>query len=243
MAPVPPAAPRPPAKAQRLDREVTLAPIRDAYKRDLASFFLAQAGAVQGLVGKATKDEGDLIERIVQLLQAKRFRDRLRRISEGPIGTALSLGGQDGAAILGIEASFTLPASEAAIDLLGAHLERLGVGIESTTIADVTRVLERALSEQLTNVETRAALGQLFEGYQDWRLDRISRTELTNAYNLGSLGQYKTAGVMLVRVVDGDLDDPCAAANGATWTVEEAEGNPSSHPNCTRTFIPDTSGF
>jgi hypothetical protein len=41
-----------------------------------------------------------------------------------------------------------------------------------------------------------------------------------------------------VDVLDGDDDEPCASANGARWTVEEAEANPLGHPNCTRAFSP-----
>ena len=68
-------------------------------------------------------------------------------------------------------------------------------------------------------------------------------TETMAAYNVGAIGQYREAGVTLVRVVDGDGDAPCAAANGALWTLEEAEGNPYAHPNCSREWIPETSGL
>ena len=167
----------------------------------------------------------------------------LRRISEGPIGSAITFGATEAATKLGIGVSFAIPASEAALARVTNHLELLGAGIENTTVADVRRVLTDSLRAGVSNAETRKALDTLFDGYADWRLDRISPTETTAAYNLGAIGQYRDAGVQLVEVSDGDVDEPCAAANGALWTLEQAEANPISHPNCTRTWVPDTSSF
>ena len=35
----------------------------------------------------------------------------------------------------------------------------------------------------------------------------MAGTETAAAYNLGGLGQYRSAGVLLVTVVDGDADE------------------------------------
>lgn len=239
-------------KAAKPDRDVALGPIREQYGRDLRSYFAAQHGAVMGVIGKAAHEperpgtkqqEPDLISIIIDLLKAKRFRDRLMRISEGPISQSITSGAIAAAAELAIETSFAIPASEAARQLVGGYLERLSVGIEQTTVDGVKAILEQALREEWDNATTRAAISDLFEGWADWRVDRIIRTETAAAYNIGSIGQYREAGIKLVRVVDGDGDEPCAAANGSLWTLEEAEGDPLAHPNCTRTWIPDTSGF
>jgi hypothetical protein len=66
----------------------------------------------------------------------------------------------------------------------------------------------------------------------------IARTETGQAYNLGAVAAYRVGGVTHVTVLDGDDDEPCASANGATWTIDEAEQNPLGHPNCTRAFAP-----
>lgn len=266
--PEPPTAPQPPAapdpapqdrpapakayKAARPEREVVLAPIRSSYMRDLSGYFAAQRNALVPLVGKtgahdaqrgALKDNTDLIERVIAVLRSSRFAERLRQISRDPLGAAIDLGAIEAAATLGITADFSIEASEDAIARLTTHLNLLDAGITNTTVNDVRTLLEGALRNQLTNAEIRTALGELFDGYEAWRLDRIARTELTNAYNLGSIGQYRSAGVALVRVVDGDGDEICAQANGSLWTLDDAEGDPSGHPNCTRTFIPDTAGL
>ena len=44
----------------------------------------------------------------------------------------------------------------------------------------------------------------------------------------------KQAGFTLVDVFDGDKEEPCASANGAVWTLEEALASPLGHPNCVR---------
>jgi SPP1 gp7 family putative phage head morphogenesis protein len=68
------------------------------------------------------------------------------------------------------------------------------------------------------------------------RATTISRTESAAAYNGGAILAYRDAGVEKVRVLDGDDDEECAKADGEIWTLEEAEANPTAHPNCTRSF-------
>jgi hypothetical protein len=227
------------AEPHAAPREAILVPVRDSYARDLASYFKAQRGAINGAFKMTAEEADQIIERVVEIITAKRFRERLRRISEGPIGMAMSLGATEAARELGVEVTFGIGASEASLAQLTRHLNTLGLGIEHTTIEDVKRVLTETLRAGADNATTRAALDTLFGGYDDWRLDRISQTETTAAYNIGSIGQYREAGVALVKVEDGD-DPLCAAANGAIWTLEEAESQPLGHPNCRRVWIPIT---
>lgn len=221
------------------DKETVLAPIRSSYARDLGRYFETQSNAVQNAWGKASPEEEAFLDSLLSLLGSKRFRDRLRRISEGPIGQSVTFGATEAARGLAIEVSFAIPASEAALAQVTNHLELLGKGIENTTVADVRRVITAQLEAGGTHAEMRTALGELFSDYQDWRLDRIARTETAAAYNLGSLGQYREAGIGYVRVVDGDGDAICAPWNGRLATLEEAEGSPLGHPNCTRSWIPE----
>ena len=236
----------PPRRSVKADikREDLLAPVVDGYKRDLSGYFLAQRGALNGAFKALPHDEGQsIIERAIAIIQAKRWRERVARISRLPVETGLTFGASEAATRMGIAVTFSIPASEAALAQVTTHLDRLGVGIQNTTVSDVRSVLTGALQEGVGNDQIRSRLDELFDGYQDWRLDRISRTEVTSAYNLGAVGQYREAGVQTVIVSDGDRDDPCAAANGARWTLDQAEANPISHPSCTRTWIPDTEGL
>jgi len=73
--PPPPAVapPRPEEAAPRArksieSRETVLAPIRDAYMRDLGSFFGAQRNAVLNAFGKATPEEEAFLERLIEII-------------------------------------------------------------------------------------------------------------------------------------------------------------------------------
>lgn len=230
---------KPPAKARkaRRDREEILHPVRSAYQRDLASFFRAQKGALQseGLV----KFEGDdLLRRAIDLLRSKRFRERLQRISETPVKTAFAFGASDAAANLSLGVSFSITASQEAIAAVNAQLVGLAEGLQGTTVDDVTRAITEGLAKGEDYSVLQDDLAALFDGYEEWRVDRIARTEVTRAYNTGSIGQYRDGGVSQVFVTDGDGDEPCAIADGAIWTLEQAESDPMAHPNCTRSFDP-----
>lgn len=75
---------------------------------------------------------------------------------------------------------------------------------------------------------------------QAYKAERVARTETGMAYNLSSLDSYRSGGIGQVNVYDGDSDEECAAANGQTWSIDEAEANPLEHPNCVRAFGPAT---
>ena len=223
--------------AEPRDRVTALAPIVAAYQRDLSSLFAAQRSALRSEKSAPKADEEPLIDRRVLILSAPRWAERIRKISRAPVEASLAIGASEAAASLAVEVSFSIPASETAVAQVTRHLDRLAVGIQNTTVEEVRTVLTQALRDGLDNAATQARLDSLFGGYQEWRLDRISRTETTAAYNIGSVGQYRASGLVLVDVVDGDGDNACAEANGSRWTLEQAEDNPIGHPNCTRVFI------
>jgi len=77
-----------------------------------------------------------------------------------------------------------------------------------------------------------------FDGFADYRADRIARSETAIAYNYGNILGYRQAGVEEVVVSDGDGDPECAAADGQVWPLAKALENPIAHPNCERDFSP-----
>ena len=119
----------------------------------------------------------------------------------------------------------------------------------ATQINAVTR---EALSDLIIDTfntddgSTPAELGQLvldrmredFEGYEQWRADRIARTEPAIIYNDANVLGWADAGVTEIDVLDGEDDDICAEANGERWSLESALDDPIGHPNCTRAFLP-----
>ena len=74
--------------------------------------------------------------------------------------------------------------------------------------------------------------------FTEERSEMVARTEKAIAENRGQTTTFRELGFTHVDVMDGDEDDDCAEANGAVWTLEEADADPIGHPNCTRTFSP-----
>lgn len=118
------------------------------------------------------------------------------------------------------------------------------VSLDDSTKADVSASIRNVIEND--GAGSSGELGDLiadlvrekFDGYADWRADMIARSETSIAYNFGNIFGYKQAGVETVEVLDGDSDEECAAANGQTWTLDEALANPLAHPNCERDFAP-----
>jgi phage portal protein BeeE len=237
------AAPRRVKRREPAEREQILHPVREQWKSDLGSYFASQRNVLRPLgkaadVAQTKTDPGAFIERALALISGKRFRDRFVRISSGPVKTSIIIGATDAADAIG--SSLTILASDQAVSRVTSYINSLAVRIQNTTNDDVKAVITDWMETGGTVAELQDGLSTLFDGYEEWRLDRIARTETVSAYNLGAVDQYRDAGVQLVEVSDGDGDDECAAADGATWTLDEAEADPSAHPNCTRTWIPIT---
>ena len=100
-----PTSPKPPSKAapepviRAVDKDALLAPIAEGYRRDLASFFAAQASALKPLTsGKTSPEEtAVLVERAIAIITAKRWYERLLRISEGVVASSLTVGAANAA--------------------------------------------------------------------------------------------------------------------------------------------------
>lgn len=122
------------------------------------------------------------------------------------------------------------------------------VTLQGTTKQDVIDLIRDVLQERTTAGAAGTAfdlgtaisdrIDALYSGYKRWRCDRIARTETGFAYNHGTVLAAKQAGFTHVDVTDGDDDEPCKSANGAVWTIEQAQEKPLGHPNCTRAFAP-----
>jgi hypothetical protein len=118
------------------------------------------------------------------------------------------------------------------------------VSLDDTTKADVETLIRGVLDsgDEITSTELGDKIGDLvkekFDGYADWRADRIARSETSIAYNYGTAFGYKQSGVEEVVISDGDGDPECAAVNGTTQTLEWFLANPIAHPNCERDASP-----
>lgn len=110
--------------------------------------------------------------------------------------------------------------------------------IGSHTRERLVEVIRQGIAEGIGPGELGRRIEETGDLFDPARAERIARTETAIVLNEASVAQYREFGVERVSVVDGDEDDPCAEANGQVWTLEQADANPISHPNCTRTFTP-----
>lgn len=140
------------------------------------------------------------------------------------------------AAAEGVDVIFDLanPHVQTVLDQLGKKIK----GIAETTREDIRALVGRQAEEGWSTEQLQKEIRDKGAVSSRSRATMIARTETGNAYNLGALAAYTASGVTHVQVMDGDDDEPCASANGAIWTVEQAQANPLEHPNCTRAFAP-----
>ena len=108
--------------------------------------------------------------------------------------------------------------------------------INATTREGIRRLVAEAIERGLSPAEA-GKLVREWAGFDEYRAERIARTELMFAYNAAALDSYGAMGVTEVEAIDGDEDDECAERNGRVFTLEEAEGI-EDHPNGTLDWAP-----
>lgn len=140
------------------------------------------------------------------------------------------------AADLGVDVTFELQNEfvQGTLDQLAKQIR----SVAETTKDDVRRLVGQQAENGWSVEELQKQIRAKGDIASRSRALTIARTETGTAYNLGAVASYRAGGVTHVDVLDGDDDEPCASANGARWTLEEAEQNPLGHPNCTRAFSP-----
>jgi len=136
----------------------------------------------------------------------------------------------------GLDVSFSLDNPH--VQTVLGRLAKDITSVPDTTKDDVQRLVGAAAENGWSVEELAKQIREKGAIASRSRALTIARTETGHGYNLGAVASYRTAGVREVDVLDGDDDPICAAANGARWTLEEAEANPLGHPNCVRAFSP-----
>lgn len=128
------------------------------------------------------------------------------------------------------------PASERAV----AHALQEG-GQRITQIDEWTRTqLQKRVSEAIEQGMSPAEAGAYvrdWSGFDEYRAERIARTEMMFSFNNAAARTYADYGVKQVVADDGDQDPECAARHGRVFTVDEALGI-EDHPNGTLDWLP-----
>ena len=110
-----------------------------------------------------------------------------------------------------------------------------------TAINETTRdEIAKIIAQGVVDGASAGGIGALIEqstAFDQYRSEMIARTELTAAYNAAALGSYGEAGIEMVEAVDGDEDDLCAARDGQTYSIDDADAE-EEHPNGTLDWLP-----
>lgn len=114
--------------------------------------------------------------------------------------------------------------------------------LDKTTKDDVRELIRARMAE--AGLGTVGELGDLvaaavrdrYAEYEDWRADRIARTETGYAGNHGDVLGFAQNDISEVEVIDGTQDEICEGANGQVWPLTMALAQALGHPNCTRVF-------
>lgn len=135
---------------------------------------------------------------------------------------------------------YALPSTEAS-KYAKKRAAELVKGVENATRLRLRQIVTAHLKdEKSTKADLRANLKAAFgPEATNARAELIARTEVSVAANKGNLAGYGSYGTTHVYVHDGTQSDgECRNADGAIWTLADAENNPIQHPNCGRSFSP-----
>ena len=123
-------------------------------------------------------------------------------------------------------------------------LLRLGdriAGIDRTTRDGLRDVIRSCIDDGLSARDAATRVRE-WSGWDEYRAERIARTELMNAYNGAALDTYDAYGVRQVVADDGDKDEQCAARHGNVYSVDDAQAI-ADHPNGTLDWLPVAEGL
>lgn len=110
--------------------------------------------------------------------------------------------------------------------------------ITETTRLAIQRIIDDGIAAQSSPMEIASAI-EGATAFDPYRAEMIALTEMGKTYNESALGSYSEFGVASVEAVDGDQDDACAARDGQTFSLDDADAETADeHPNGTLDWVP-----
>lgn len=182
------------------------------------------------------KAEGTMYQRLKNAAAWAAFRARVTQILESAASRGLSLANTQHAKA-GHQPNLDVDYAKTAKAQIGRPEGSLGI-VQNLK----AEIMQQILSLQRHGSNPGEYAKAVMAAMDQWKTGRagvVALTEASIAYNEGTILVAEANGYDHVLVSDGEDDDePCIAANGATWTLEEARANALEHPNCRRAFVP-----
>lgn len=116
---------------------------------------------------------------------------------------------------------------------IGAHITG---ELNPTTRTAIQNAVQQGIADgmSVTELADRIRSDTAFSAY---RSELIARTEMMRVYNVAALRTYGDLGATEVQAIDGDLDEECAARDGRTFSILDADSI-QDHPNGTLDWVP-----
>jgi len=175
------------------------------------------------------------VEEIMALFVAAYEMLKLQEMTTTTISDILSMAGKEAIDKLGVDVAFDL-SHPAVIDGIVDHLknptlkdwvDQLMLNMAAKVTDESQSALKRLLSNAVDNgdsiQEISKQIGEMFDGFADYRATRTARTEVISAHNQGALSGYVQSDVVegkeWLSTLDGETRESHAAANGQVVDV------------------------
>jgi|GEM_PF-1144560 len=102
-----------------------------------------------------------------------------------------------------------------------SHTMKFAKAVNKRTHDELRKLLSDGIDNELPLSDIRSGIEDLFNGYEDYRVDRIARTETARAFVGGERQAYRDSGVVekLVWLASADACEFCLSINGKTVSV------------------------
>lgn len=157
----------------------------------------------------------------------------------------LSEGGKNGMANVGSKDKFDIK-NKRAVEWISDHGLELCKTIVTTLRGEIREILATATEDGWGAFKLKEELEQWFDDSTDWKAEMIARSELTNAYNVGSLESYRQSNVVPQKEWVTSGFDQCETCKGNEQQgpipldskFESGDSQPGAHPNCRCCLVP-----
>jgi HK97 family phage portal protein len=192
-----------------------------------------ERGILDHVEGKAMSN---LVQRVKRSETWRVFQTRVTDAIERAVRRALS------AAVVHHGTVGLTPESDIDYDALAKQVVHRRDGA-ARIVGNVKEALTKQVKEARDAGKSADEINAVIQSYiKDWQeggAEGVGITEVTRAYNLGTLEVAEATGSTHVGVVDGDdHDEPCKEADGAIWPIDQARERLVEHPRCRRAFTP-----
>ena len=226
---------------------------RPEVSRLLTQFFSEQEAAA---VSAIKVDVGSWLSNFGRQFWNNRFLDLLigsvrNILKEGMLAGMLRAG-------IGELTEEQLEARNVQLDIVARQVARSEL-VNDTTERELVEMLIRMIEENATQQDMQRAMREKFEGYRNYRVDRITNTVVVGAFESGTLMSWQEAGIESKGWLDGKdarVRPTHVAARGQIVPLEspfEVGGSTLMHPgdpngpvgeiiNCRCTMVPVVAG-